>query len=188
MSAPTLRVRTEAAHGPGVHDAAMEAGTGSSSGVPDRGDGPHIVVGVDGSAGAVRALSFAIEEARRRGVRLRVVGAWHVPSSAYMAVPMPMDYSDEYERATRMAIDRTLTTVGRPADVPIDIVIAQGQPGSVLVEQARHAQALVVGSRGLGGFRDLLLGSVSHACAQHALCPVLVVPHEARPAPTEVNA
>jgi nucleotide-binding universal stress UspA family protein len=50
----------------------------------------------------------------------------------------------------------------------------------VLVAQARSADLLVVGSRGLGGFRELLLGSVSQACVHHAHCPVVVVPDPAR--------
>ncbi len=52
----------------------------------------------------------------------------------------------------------------------------EGQAVSVLTGEAADADLLVVGSRGLGGFRGLLLGSVSHQCAQHAACPVLVVP------------
>ena len=56
-------------------------------------------------------------------------------------------------------------------------VVRQGQPADVLVLEAGEDDLLVVGSRGLGGFRGLLLGSVSQQCTQHARCPVTVVPH-----------
>ena len=79
--------------------------------------------------------------------------------------------------------------------MPVEIVVAQGQPAAVLVAQAATAGVLVVGSRGRGGFRELLLGSVSQACAHHAPCPVIIVPDPARQAseqtarvPAEVTA
>lgn len=156
----------------------MEPSTVALPDVQEDAGTPIVVVGVDGSFGAEVALRYAIEEARRRGASLRVVGAWAVPSAAYMAVPLPIDFSDECERAARTSINRTLDIVGRPTDVPIAVVVTQGQPGAVLVSEGRHADALIVGSRGLGGFRELLLGSVSQACVHHAHCPVIVVPHE----------
>ncbi len=140
-----------------------------------------IVVGVDGSIGAEAALRYAIDDARRRGASLRIAGAWSAPTTAYVpGVPLPAAFFDECERAARTSIERSLLTVGSPADVPIEIVVRQGQPAAVLVAESRRADALVVGSRGLGGFRELLLGSVSHACVRHAHCPVIVVPHEVR--------
>ena len=53
----------------------------------------------------------------------------------------------------------------------------KGNLPKLLVEVAKGANLLVVGSRGLGGFRELLLGSVSQQCAQHATCPVVIVRH-----------
>ena len=82
--------------------------------------------------------------------------------------------------AARKSIDRTLAAVGQPSDFPIEIVVREGAAGAVLVAAAQGAAVLVVGSRGMGGFRELLLGSVSHACVHHAPCPVVVVPHTAK--------
>ena len=62
-------------------------------------------------------------------------------------------------------------------EVEIETIAVQGQPARALVEVAKGADLLVVGSRGLGGFRELLLGSVSQQCAQHATCPVVIVRH-----------
>lgn len=158
----------------------MEHGNTTSSDVHPTDRTRPVVVGVDGSSGAEAALRYAIEEARRRGAALRIVGAWFVSSSAYMGVPLPTNFVEDSERAAATSIERSLEAVGRPADVPLETVIARGQPAAVLVAQAATADVLVVGSRGLGGFRELLLGSVSQACVHHALCPVIVVPDPAR--------
>jgi nucleotide-binding universal stress UspA family protein len=158
----------------------MEPGIPTPSDVDEHARTCTIVVGVDGSTGAEAALRYAIDEARRHGALLRIVGAWSIPPVAYMGVPLPTDFSDDSERAARTSIDRALESVGPPDDVAVEIRIAQGQPAAVLVAQAGPADVLVVGSRGLGGFRELLLGSVSQACVHHAPCPVIVVPDPAR--------
>ncbi len=139
-------------------------------------NGP-VVVGVDGSSGSEAALRYAIAEARRRGAPLRVVAAWSIPSSMYMGFALPADFAGDLAAAARAAVDQALTNVGLPADVPVEIVVVEGQAGAVLVAQSQGSAVLVVGSRGLGGFRELLLGSVGQACVHHAGCPVVVVPH-----------
>jgi nucleotide-binding universal stress UspA family protein len=139
-----------------------------------------IVVGVDGSASARAALRFAFEEARIRGARLRVVAAWHVPLTVYEGAYVPMDPSlgEELETNTREAVESALADAGDvAADVDFDTIVREGQAATVLLEEAEHADLLVLGSRGLGGFRGLLLGSVSQQCAHHASCPVVIVPH-----------
>jgi nucleotide-binding universal stress UspA family protein len=180
LSAPMLRGFPEGTTRRRQEHAGMEPRIPTPSGVHHDEGARTVVVGVDGSSGAEAALRYAIDEARRQGASLRVVGAWSVPPVAYMGVPLPVDFAEDCERAARTSIERSLEAVGLPADVPLEVVIAQGQPAGVLVAQARSADLLVVGSRGLGGFRELLLGSVSQACVHHAHCPVTVVPDPAR--------
>ena len=138
-----------------------------------------IVVGVDGSAGSVAALSFAIEEARSHGAEIKAVTVWQVPASAYRSgfVPVSVDPKD-YETIAKAAQDAALEKVAPSANgVSITPLLREGQPADVLVAESKDAEMLVVGSRGLGGFRGLLLGSVSQQCAHHATCPLVVVPH-----------
>jgi nucleotide-binding universal stress UspA family protein len=137
-----------------------------------------IVVGVDQSEGARAALRFALEEARLRQARLRVVHAWQF---GYIGAPgfegsLPAVGGDlaEFHEAAEAALDETLR--GVVADgVAIERRVDQGAAAPVLIEESRDADLLVVGSRGHGGFAQLLLGSVSQQCAQHAFCPVVIV-------------
>ncbi len=134
-----------------------------------------IVVGVDGSEAGAAALRFAADEARARGARLRVVTAWHIPPMAYagagFAVMPGLD--TELRKQAEKVADEAVASVGD--DVAVDRVVRQGHPATVLLEAAQDADLLVVGSRGLGGFRGLLLGSVSIECAHRATCPITIV-------------
>jgi nucleotide-binding universal stress UspA family protein len=139
-----------------------------------------IVVGVDGSESAKAALRFALDEARLRGAAVRAVAAWHVPTTAYGGafVPPADSLLDELETAARRTLERALADAGDHADLEVASVVREGAPARVLLGEAGDADLLVVGSRGLGGFRGLMLGSVSQQCTHHAPCPVVVVPHE----------
>jgi nucleotide-binding universal stress UspA family protein len=139
-----------------------------------------IVIGIDNSEGAKAALRFALEEARLRQATLRAVHAWQF---AYLGAPgiegsLP-HVGNEFEAlqsAAEAALDATLQEVATDAkDVEVERRVVQGRPAAVLVEESRGADLLVVGSRGLGGFAQLLLGSVSQQCAHHAECPVVIV-------------
>ena len=137
-----------------------------------------IVVGVDGSEGSERALRFAFEEARLRGAAIRAVAVWHIPAAAYSGgfAPVIPDVST-FEQAARERLDASVARMQEEAaGLEIELVVAEGQPAEILVEQSAGAELLVVGSRGLGGFRELLLGSVGHQCAHHATCPLVIVP------------
>jgi nucleotide-binding universal stress UspA family protein len=142
-----------------------------------------IVVGVDGSVGAREALLHALGEARLRGARLRAVAAWHMSTMAYAGGGFAPGIDPAvFEESARAELDAALAALGSQADgVEIDRVVRMGQPAQVLVEEARGAELLVVGSRGHGGFAGLLLGSVSHQCAMYASCPVVVVHQRSAP-------
>ena len=139
-----------------------------------------VVVGYDGSQGAEAALLVALEEARRRNATLRVVAAWHVPAPLVGATVTLTDADrlgeDIRTALTRVVDDAVAALRAEDADVDVEAVVVEGPAVTVLLGEAADAELLVVGSRGLGGFRELLLGSVSHQCAQHASCPVLIVP------------
>jgi len=144
----------------------------------------RVVVGVDGSPGSRAALAYAVDEARRRGARLRVVGAWHVPAPVSMVVMFPAQLREDLARACRSAVEEAVAALDTVEGVKIEIAVHERPAAAVLLKESRAADVLVVGSRGLGGFRGMLLGSVSQACVHHASCPVVVVPPDARTAVT----
>jgi nucleotide-binding universal stress UspA family protein len=139
-----------------------------------------IVVGIDHSEGAKAALHFALAEAALRQARLRVVYAWQ---PAYVAASLiPGSYPglggepDDLRGAAEFALEAKLQENAPAAgEVEIERRVVEGAPVAVLVDESRDAELLVVGSRGLGGFSGLLLGSVSQQCAHHAACPVVIV-------------
>jgi nucleotide-binding universal stress UspA family protein len=141
-----------------------------------------IVVGVDGSAGAASALEFAAAEAALRNARLRVVSAWEIPAAAYGTGFAPSLDTETLEafriRAQQVADDARAAVKSLQPSVDADAVAVEGRPAEVLLEEAENAALVVVGSRGLGGFKSLLLGSVSQQVVHHASCPVVVV-HQA---------
>ena len=136
-----------------------------------------IVVGVDGSASAEEALRFAAREARLRDARLRLVTVWHVPTAAYSGMGVPVfDSAAEMEAESNQVLDEAVERLAAELDgVEVERVVREGRAASGLVDEARGAELLVVGSRGHGGFVGLLMGSVSSECAQHASCPVVIV-------------
>jgi nucleotide-binding universal stress UspA family protein len=136
-----------------------------------------IVVGVDGSEASKEALRWALEEAPVRGSSLRVVYAWLSPQIGGRGYIPPDVLDPELLRQTAQErLDGFVAeVVGESPGVEIERVVDEGPAAQVLVEAAKKAELLVVGSRGHGGFAGLLLGSVSQQCAHHASCPVVIV-------------
>jgi nucleotide-binding universal stress UspA family protein len=132
----------------------------------------RIVVGVDGSERAQGALGWAIAEARRRGAVLEAVHAWQVPvgSGTSTGTPVYPSSAEELARGVLTAAVDQEDTDG----VRIDAHLACAPPVRALLAAAEGADLVVVGSRGLGGFKSLLLGSVSRRLAHQAPCPVVV--------------
>lgn len=139
---------------------------------PERGPG-RVVVGMDGSPASRAALATAFTEADAHGLSLRVVIAWDpVPARE---LPPLMDEAGMRAAAEARMVELMLPLRERHPGVRAETEIVTGVPRQVLMDAAGEARLLVVGSRGLGGFRGLLLGSVSQALIHHAPCPVAVV-------------
>lgn len=133
-----------------------------------------IVVGVDGSRESGQALRFAVTLARRLGHSVRTITTWQWPSALNRDEP-PFDHwtPEGDARATAAsAIDAAADLFDD--DVLVTSELLEGPAAAVLLEASRDAAFLVLGSRGLGGFRGLLVGSVSQECAQHAACSVVI--------------
>jgi nucleotide-binding universal stress UspA family protein len=136
--------------------------------------GEHrIVVGVDGSPSSDRALEWAAAEAARSGASLHLVSAWIFPMAYGYAFTTTVH---EVHEAAQDVVDRAEARVGELAPgVSVHGETTEQMPGPALVAAAKGAELLVVGSRGLGGFEGLLMGSVGQYCTRHATCSVVVV-------------
>ena len=144
------------------------------------GFGGRIVVGVDDSETAAAALRWALREGALRGDPVEVVHAWQLPLAALpfgATINLNVDEAelDQQARAhlDRM-VDEALAEIGEPAPDVVRTAVPGGAVATLL-DVSADADLLVVGSHGRGGLRQLVLGSVAHACVQHAACPVCVV-------------
>jgi nucleotide-binding universal stress UspA family protein len=137
-----------------------------------------VVVGLDDSDCSRAALVAAAEEARLRGCPLHVVRAWQVATA-----PRPSSWSPgyvpsfpEYESAVEEWVDAQVRqSLGADSGLEVRAHAVHAGAASALVAASKKAHMVVVGSRGRGGFRGLLLGSTSEQVVRHAHCPVLVV-------------
>ena len=137
----------------------------------------RIVVGIDGSDNSHRALRWALDEGRLRRAAVEVVHTWNAPYMGGYRYDVPMVDPENYEKTANQVLDSAIDgedTSGLP--VPVERIVTSGGAARVIVETAKGAELVVVGSRGLGGFKGLLLGSVSQQVTHHAPCPVVVVP------------
>lgn len=130
-----------------------------------------IVVGVDGSTSAMQATRWAASEASRRGSDLRLVHVRPLPLLMPPEDHLMRDLTDHGRKWLSAAREEALNIA--PIDVRTEL--RTGQAGWELVSETEDAELIVVGSRGLGGFRSLLLGSVANALAAHGHCPVVVL-------------
>ncbi|MEY9848931.1 universal stress protein [Streptacidiphilus sp. MAP5-3] len=139
--------------------------------VPD-----YIVVGVDGSAHSGEALRVAIRQAELTGSLVHAVLAWEWPSIFSVPEPPPGQAGLTFEEQAVHRLAEGVEEVAGPGPHPIIRQrVMQGSPTQVLLDAAEGAALLVVGSRGFGGFKGIMLGSVSQHLAQYARCSVLIV-------------
>ena len=137
-----------------------------------------VVVGVDGSGSAYRAVEWAAAEAARRGVELRLVRAfsWTTSERPIRDDGRVAQYRDELLEIARGQVARAARIAAdvRP-EVQTTTQVAIGAPNEVVGGEARRGPLLGLGDRGLGGLAGLLLGSVAVGLAAHGACPVVIV-------------
>ena len=148
--------------------------TGNDEGALTSSALPHrIVVGIDGSSDSARALDWAVIEAQQSGALLDIVTAWMFPMAIGYAFTATVG---EVRDEARSLVDEA---IGHVAEVAPDVVVRgetiEQPPGPALVTASKGADLLVVGSRGMGGFEKMLVGSVGHYCMRHASCSVVLV-------------
>ncbi|MEV7098621.1 universal stress protein [Amycolatopsis sp. NPDC051045] len=150
-----------------------------------RGRTPHdpppvtgpVLVGADGSPDSEGAIAFACEEAQLRGTELIAVHTWSDVLADGMLRPHPLE-EDPVEIAAAERVKLAEQVVGwqrKYPDLAIELEVTRGRPVRRLLERGEHAQLIVVGCRGRGGFTGMLLGSTSQALIAHSPCPVAVV-------------
>ncbi|MER7306801.1 universal stress protein [Streptomyces griseoluteus] len=142
------------------------------------GEGPRIVVGVDGSESSKQALRWALRQAEVTGSVLEAVTAWEYPQlygSLGWMPPLSEEEVDFERIAHQVLLDAVKEVAGPEPSVEMRTTVAFGPPTSVLLEASKGASLLVLGSRGHGGFTEALLGSVGQHCTHHATCPVVII-------------
>jgi nucleotide-binding universal stress UspA family protein len=137
-----------------------------------------IVIGVDESPAAKEALRYGLHEASIRGTRVRAVHAWlptHAVPATGPGLVAPVDIESYHEAAERL-LRTTVDAVAGEKAALVERVLVEGPAGQAIIESSDDAELIVVGRRGLGTVRSIVLGSVSSYVIQHARCPVLVIP------------
>lgn len=138
----------------------------------------RIVAGVDGSPGSELALRWALREAIAHGSILEAVAVHPNPATVGRAGSrFPVEGNEEVEARTREGLDEIVDRVAGPEPgVELVRVVMAGNASERLLTASAQADLLVLGSRGLGGFKGLRLGSVARQCVSHAVCPTVVIP------------
>jgi nucleotide-binding universal stress UspA family protein len=141
------------------------------------GNGHRIVVGVDGSQPSEEALAWAVRQAELTGASIDAVIAWHNPVviGGMPVGPIAVLEESDFGRFAGTTLTNSIrAVVSADNAVCIRPIVREGNAAQVLLDSARGADLLVVGSRGYGGFTEALLGSVSQHCVHHAVCPVVI--------------
>lgn len=137
--------------------------------VPER---QRVVVGIDDPTKSDEVFQFAFDEATRLGVRLDVI---HCVPTRPAIYGIPPDDTEIVQAQTERLTDAVAAWEAKYPGIDVAAQVVRGSAGQVLTGESERALLVVVGSRGAGGFRGLLLGSVSHQVLHHAACPVAIV-------------
>jgi nucleotide-binding universal stress UspA family protein len=144
---------------------------------------PGIIVGVDGSGHSQRALEWAMHEAAIRHAPLTVLTV-HPAIVGYFGGMVTsagdLDLTEQAQAAVKAEADKALAALTGPHPEPVTVKAVHGFPVEELVGASKQADLIVLGSRGVGGFTRLMLGSTADQVVRHAHCPVLIVPPEDR--------
>jgi nucleotide-binding universal stress UspA family protein len=145
----------------------------------------RILVGLDGSSGSARALRWAIEMAKLLGAEIVAVYVVELLSPTAVGYGLaPIEFPDGWLDDLRRQFETQWSAPLKEAGLHYRTVFETGARGPaptlIAVADEVHADLIVTGSRGLGGFGELLLGSVSHQLVQHAPVPVVVIPSQHR--------
>lgn len=141
---------------------------------------PGIIVGIDGSGHSRGALEWAMNEAALRRAPLTVLtvqqavaGFWGNP----VAFPGDADLAEHARKKAQEETDDVLDKLPASArPLSVTVLSTVGAPAEEILKAGKDAEMIVVGSRGAGGFKKLLMGSVSTQVSYHANCPVVVIP------------
>ena len=140
----------------------------------------HAVVGFDGSENSSAALQWAFDHVQRLGGgSVKVVMVWNYAPTAvggYGLASAPLPPAESMQEATETGLAEAMSGIVPPEGVTVESVVREGPPAKILVEESEGAEILVVGKRGHGGFLGLLIGSITNQVANHATCPVVIVP------------
>lgn len=141
----------------------------------------HAVVGYDGSENSSAALAWAFDHVQRLGGgTIKVVMSWSYAPTAVGGYGLggSLPPADSMQDASVAALGEALANVTVPEGITLESVVREGPAAKVLIEESEGAEILVVGKRGHGGFLGLLIGSITNQVANHATCPVVIVPHD----------
>jgi nucleotide-binding universal stress UspA family protein len=138
---------------------------------------PKVVVGVDGSEHSLHALRWGLRQAMSMNVPLEVVTAWTFPEEpAPLGIEIHVPWQDELMAQARDKLDQIIAQVIPESERDrVTAKVVRGRAVQVLLTGIGEDDLLVIGSRGRGGFQDVLFGSVSDHCVRHAPCTVVVV-------------
>ncbi|MBF6210185.1 universal stress protein [Nocardia puris] len=126
-----------------------------------------VVVGVDASPQSARAVALAFDEAARRGVELVAVHAW----TRYLR---HAEVADSQREGARLLEESIAPALAENPEVRVRRVVAEDRPARRLLTESAHAQLVVVGSHGKGGFAGMTLGSTSQALLHSIDCPLII--------------